>query len=90
MEEGRQCVVGYGDQRPTLPQRHTFLRKAGNHSSVIGISQELNAPKQRCENLEQGQSTSSTANYSNIVFTALYHLREQGVPGLSRGKSSGA
>jgi hypothetical protein len=52
MAEGRQYVVGYGDQRPTLPQRQTFLRKVVNHSPVIGISQELNALKQRCENLE--------------------------------------
>jgi len=32
----------------------------------------------------------STANYSNIVFTTFYHVYEQGVPGLSRGKSCGA
>ena len=52
MAEGRQCVVGYGD----TPTNTKFLRKVGNHSSVISISQEMNAPKQRCENLEQGQS----------------------------------
>jgi hypothetical protein len=67
MAKGRQCVVGYRDQPPTLPKRQTFLRKGGNHSSVIGTSQELNAPKQRRENLKQDQSISSTANYSNSV-----------------------
>jgi hypothetical protein len=91
-EDGGRKAVCYWLRGPTTdtPTKANVLRKVVNHSSVIGISQELNAPKQRCENLEQGQSISSMANYSNKVFTTFYHLREQGVPGLSRGKSSGA
>jgi hypothetical protein len=73
----------------TLTQRQKFLRKVGNHSSVLSISQEMDAPKQRCENLEQGQSIFQRPTIQT-VFATFYHVYEQGVPGLSRGKSCGA